>query len=99
MWAVAIIRGARHSAPDWLQRTCQVVVARRARDSAFDYWILWMWDVSDAMTIRSVRFSNVGPPGPAHEAILIHCDDGTSTLVHFQRVPPEQPERQLPGRP
>lgn len=33
------------------------------------------------------------PEVPGDEAIEVECDDGTRTLVHFYRVPPE---RQLP---
>ena len=35
---------------------------------------------------------------PAHDAIEVESEDGTTTLLHFQHVPPEQTERQLPGR-
>ena len=34
------------------------------------------------------------PEIPGDEAIEVECDDGTRTLVHFYRVPPE---RQLPA--
>ena len=33
------------------------------------------------------------PEVPGDEAIEVECDDGTRTLVHFHRVPPD---RQLP---
>src|SRR5258705_3737731 len=38
------------------------------------------------------------PEEPAHEAIQAESEDGVTTLVHFRHVPPEQGERQLPGR-
>ncbi len=34
---------------------------------------------------------------PAREAIEVESDDGVTTIVQFQRVPPEHGERQLPG--
>jgi Family of unknown function (DUF5335) len=36
--------------------------------------------------------------GTADEAIEIESEDEATTLVHFPYVPPEQGERQLPGR-
>jgi len=38
------------------------------------------------------------PEAPAHEAIQVESEDGTTTLVTFQHVSPTQAERQLPGR-
>jgi len=38
------------------------------------------------------------PDEGAHEAIEVESEDGTMTLVHFRRVPPEQAGRQLPRK-
>jgi len=38
------------------------------------------------------------PEAEAHEAVEIESEDGTTTLVHFQHIPPEETERQLPGK-
>jgi len=38
------------------------------------------------------------PEAEAHDAIEIESDDGTTTLVRFQHIPPEETERQLPGK-
>jgi len=37
------------------------------------------------------------PEEPAHEAVAVESEDGTTTVVHFRHVPPTQAERQLPG--
>jgi hypothetical protein len=38
------------------------------------------------------------PEEPAHEALEIESGDGTKTILHFNHIPPEQVERQLPPR-
>ena len=38
------------------------------------------------------------PEEAAHEAVEIEAADGTTTLVRFHHIPPEEAERQLPGK-
>jgi hypothetical protein len=38
------------------------------------------------------------PDVPGHEAVAVESEDGTTTVVHFHHVSPEQAERQLPGK-
>ena len=37
------------------------------------------------------------PEDTVNEALAVESEDGTATVVNFQRVPPTQAERQLPG--
>jgi len=34
---------------------------------------------------------------PAHDAVAVESEDGTTTIVRFQHVPPEAVDRLLPG--
>jgi uncharacterized protein DUF5335 len=38
------------------------------------------------------------PALPGHEAVAVEDDEGTTTLVTFRHVAPDQPARQLPGK-
>jgi hypothetical protein len=38
------------------------------------------------------------PEEAAHEAVEIESADGTTTLVHFHHIPPEEAERLLPEK-
>jgi hypothetical protein len=38
------------------------------------------------------------PAAEAHEAVEVESADGTTTLVRFRYIPPEEAERQLPGK-
>jgi hypothetical protein len=38
------------------------------------------------------------PEEVAHEAVAVESEDGTTTLMRFEHLPPEETERQLPPK-